>query len=59
MPRPKGRPKGRRTDPPVSLSPLGPEEALAGLMAVTLESKTEEVGHTEEKKKPEEQQLDR
>ena len=34
MPKPRGRPKGRRNDPPVSLSPLEPEEALAGLLQV-------------------------
>lgn len=34
MPKPKGRPKGRQTDPPVSLQPLKAEDALAGLMQV-------------------------
>ena len=37
MPKPRGRPKGRRSDPPVSLHPLGLEEALSGLMQVTPE----------------------
>ena len=34
MPKPKGRPKGSQTEPLVSLSPLEPEEALAGLLQV-------------------------
>lgn len=34
MPKRRGRPKGSQTQPPVSLNPLEPEEALAGLMQV-------------------------
>ena len=58
MPKPKGRPRGSRNEPPVSLSPLSPEEALAGLMQVKPEEKTEDVEATEEEKgkeKPKEQ----
>lgn len=34
MPKPRGRPRGSKTEAPVSLSPLEPEEALAGLLKV-------------------------
>ena len=51
------RKKPRKRQPPVSLHPLEPEDALAGLMQVKPERKTEgmEVTEDDEKEKPEEQ----
>ena len=48
MPKPRGRPRGRQTKPPVSLHPLEPEDALAGLMQVKPEGTEDNMAKIEQ-----------